>query len=205
MTTPDDRTPYTPGPQPTPYATGGYIPAPGPALIGEQPAPAPKKSRLPLILAAVAGLAVVIAVTVGITVAAQNGTSPAATKSSGQSAWDKEQAAAATTPDPTPAVVENTPAASDMRLTLKTTSKECFGSAGCLLTVKVNLGYNGPTLSTDDTWQITYEIGGVSDGPLIGSFEMTGDEYQVNEENLSTKSSKSKVTVKVTSVEKVGL
>jgi hypothetical protein len=198
MTTSDDRTPYTPG-QPSPYATG-YIPAP------QQQTPAPKKSRLPLILAAIVGLAVVIAVTVGITVAAQHGSSPAASKTSGQSAWDKEQqAAAATTPDPTPPVVDNTPAASDLKLTLKTTDKQCFGSAGCNLTVKVNLGYNGPALSTDDTWQITYEIGGVTDGPLIGSFELTGDEYTVNEENVETKSSKSKVTVKVTSVEKVGL
>jgi hypothetical protein len=66
-------------------------------------------------------------------------------------------------------------------------------------------GYNGPTLSDDDTWLVTYEISGVDDGPLIGSFEMTGDEYTVNEEDVQTKSSKSKVTVKVTSVEKVGL
>lgn len=204
MTTPDDRTPYAPG-QPSPYATGGFIPPTSP----QTPAPAPKKSRLPLVLAAIVGLAVIVAVTVGITVAAQHGSSPAASKTSGQSAWDAEQQRridAATTPDPTPTpVAAATPAVSDLELTLKTTSKKCFGSAGCLITVKVNLGYGGPTLSPDDTWQVTYEINGVQDGPLVGSFEMTGDQYTVNEENVETTSSKSKVTVKVTSVEKVGL
>jgi hypothetical protein len=208
MTNPDDRTPYTPGHQPSRFAnvTAGYVP-PTHNLITGQPIEAPKKkSRLPLILAAVVGLLVVIAVTVGVTVAAQRGTSPAASKTSGQSAWDREQqVGAGTTPDPTPVVVDNTPAASDLKLTLKTTDKQCFGSAGCNLTVKVNLGYDGPTLSDDDTWQVTYEINGVTDGPLIGSFEMTGDTYTVNEESVETKSSKSKVTVKVTSVEKVGL
>lgn len=200
MTTSDDRTPYTPG-QPTPNVTPW---PPAQNLLAGPPQP-PRKNRLWLILAAVTGLFVVIAVTAGITVAAQRGSSPAASKTSGQSAWDREQqVGAATTPDPTPAAAA-TPAASDLELTLKTTDKQCFGSAGCNLTVKVNLGYDGPTLSADDTWLVTYEIRGVEDGPLIGSFEMTGDQYTVNEESVSTKSSKSKVTVKVTSVEKVGL
>lgn len=208
MTTSDDRTPYTPGP----YATGGFIPAPSSQrppsehlLLG--PAPAPKKRRrLWLILAVVVGLVVVLAVVVGITLAGMRGGTSTASKPAGQSAWAEEQQRRIdATPAVEPTQAAATPTATDVKLTPKITSKECFGSAGCLVTLKVNAQYNGPVLSPDDTWLVTYEVNGVEDGPLIGSFEMTGDQYTVNEESVSTKSSRSKVTVKVTDVEKVGL
>lgn len=97
------------------------------------------------------------------------------------------------------------PAASQFRLTPKITEKQCFGSAGCNVTLKVQVGYHGAPLSEDDTWEVTYEISGDESGPIIGSFETTGTTYDVRTEMLSTKSSKTKIAIKVTDVEKVGI
>jgi hypothetical protein len=165
---------------------------------------ASKRSRLWIFLAAGASLLfVVIAVSVAITLAVQRGSDkPSAQPTQGTEPGQPLE----TLPDPTTAAPAPaaTPSVSDIHLTPKITQKECFGSAGCLLTLKVKFAYDGPALSSDDTWLVTYDVNGVEDGPLVGSFEVTGDQYTVNEENVSTKSTKSKVTIKATSVEKVG-
>jgi hypothetical protein len=98
-------------------------------------------------------------------------------------------------------------AASDVKLSLKVTDKECFGSAGCNIVAQVRAQHRDGkgAFVSDSTWLVTYEINGVEDGPVIGSFEITGGEYDVNEEYLPTKNSKSKPSIKVTSVEKLGL
>lgn len=196
MTNPDPRTPESGIDQP---------------VWPPQQMPAPhKKSRLPLIIGAVVALVVVIVASVIATLAlAGGGQKPASSA--------KPAAAAAplpiegcgefcaeptpTTPAPGPAV-----AASDITLTPQITGKECFGSAGCNLTIKVKLAYDGPALDPDGTWMVTYEIKGGEDGPLIGSFDMMGDRtYEVNEEIIGTRSSKTKISIKVTGVEKVGV
>ena len=46
------------------------------------------------------------------------------------------------------------------------------------------------------------EVGGVEDGPMVGSLELTGTTYEASEESASTTSSKKKITIKVTSVNK---
>lgn len=211
MTIHDDRTPYMPGPENSPTAHTNIWPPPSPypfTLPGPpaQPSP-PKKRRLWLILAAGIGLFILIATIIGITLGSQSGT-PRTSTPTGYNAEDQQRqldetpAAEPTTEPPAPAA---TPKVGDIALRAKITSKECFGSAGCLITLKVQADYNGPALNPDDTWLVTYDINGVEDGPQVGSFEMTGDTYTVNEEDVSTKSSRSKVTVKVTDVEKVGI
>jgi hypothetical protein len=66
------------------------------------------------------------------------------------------------------------------------------------------MAYGGPALSEDDTWEVTYQVSGDEDGPIIGTFEVTGTSYEVQEESLSTRSRNTKVGVEVTDVEKVG-
>lgn len=97
------------------------------------------------------------------------------------------------------------PKVSDFKLTPKITDKQCFGSAGCNVDLEVKVAYGGPPLSADDTWRITYQITGDESGPIIGSTDITGENYDLNEESLSTKNSKTKITIKVTDVEKRGL
>ncbi|GID32660.1 hypothetical protein [Paractinoplanes brasiliensis] len=93
---------------------------------------------------------------------------------------------------------------SDIRLTPKVAEKNCFGSAGCNVTVKVQMAYQGPALSEDETFEVTYELLGDENGPIIGTFEVSGPSYTEDEQSLSTKSSKTKISAKVTDVERVG-
>jgi hypothetical protein len=122
-----------------------------------------------------------------------------------------ESAAAATGATPIAAVPELAetptplgykPKPSDFKLTAKITDKECFGSAGCSVSFRVDVEYSGLPLGESVTWLIIYEINGVEDAPEVGSLEMTGTQALGQEEDVSTTSSKSKIALKVTSVEK---
>jgi hypothetical protein len=172
--------------------------------------PQPAKKRRPLMWIAIAALSVLVggALLGGILDATDGNGTPAAGHSKaalpqdpcGGGLCQTEPVVAATTPD-----VIYTPKAKDFELTPKVTSKQCFGSAGCSVDIEVRVGYEGSTLSENDTWQVTYQLTGDESGPIIGSFELTGTTYDVNKEFLSTKSSKTKISIKVTDVEKVGL
>lgn len=199
-----------PDQQPNANQPGPDSPPQSPPLV---PPPA-KKSRLGLALGAAALLVAVIGGTVAVTLAAQN--DDAASKApAGETAWDREQRqniADETLPDATEPASESTPAghvvtAADMTLKTKITSKKCFGSAGCNLTVQVIAERKAgvPEPDPGDTWLVTYEITGVDDAPVIGSFEITDGAYTVNEEALGTKTKDSKVKIKITAVDKVGI
>lgn len=159
-----------------------------------QPAPtyAPRRRRSPLpwIVGAVAlvAVALVAAVTLG------RGQAPG---------W---QAPAAAGPAPIAEVVTPapgpTPKVADFKAAPKIVKKDCFGSAGCNVTLRVDLAYAGPALDPSDSWLLVYEIRGVEDGPLVGNLTLTGSDYTSQEESVGTTSSKSKITVKVTSVQK---
>lgn len=182
-----------------------------PIVPGQQPnqywppaAPPPtKKSRLPWLIAA-GGIGLALVVVLGIAVALGQGDSPSAKT---PSAWDNEQAQAATETDPTTAAPAPaaTPKVADFKLTARITDKKCFGSAGCNIEFKIEMDYLGESLSEDDTWEVTYEVTGVEDGPMIGTLEMTGTTFESYEESVSTSSSKKKLTIKVTGVDKVGI
>lgn len=199
-----------------PYNPGAPT-SPAPTSVGpnETITPPPRrKSRLPWILLAAGAVLFLIVLTVVITLAASSDSGTHAAKA--PSAWDREQSANAATPadageqgvptdEPT---TGPTVSAKDMTVWLKVTEKQCYGyDIGCDLTVEVRAKRNAgvPKPDPDDTWQVTYQISGVKDGPVIGTFEITGGKYEINEENLSTKSSSSKPTIKVTSVEKLGI
>ncbi|UQU62035.1 hypothetical protein COUCH_23655 [Couchioplanes caeruleus] len=164
-------------------------------------------------LAGMAGLLTVVGTTVGVTLAATSAPSQPKSPSIAApepTAWQADPAEddiatdegeyGATEPTPGP-----TPAKSDIVLTPKVTEKHCFGSAGCNVDVKVKMAYGGPVLSADDTFEVTYEVTGDEDGPVIGTLEVTGDQYTSQEESLSTRSSGTKISIKVTDVEKVGI
>jgi predicted small lipoprotein YifL len=87
------------------------------------------------------------------------------------------------------------------QVTLRITSKQCFGSAGCNVTVSPTLAMADTSLIPPDaTGSITFEIDGGSDGPVIDTITLTGSQYQIQDEVLSTASSSSRLTVKVTGV-----
>lgn len=93
------------------------------------------------------------------------------------------------------------PAPTDFEVNLKVTSKECFGSAGCLVTFVIDPVYLGDTSTLEGQWTVTYEIEGTQDGPYINSFDLDGDSvYYDKEEMVQTPSSSSKLAAEVTDV-----
>lgn len=92
------------------------------------------------------------------------------------------------------------PVIANFKVTVKVTKKSCFGSAGCNIEFRISPKYTG-TLDPSKTYEVTYEVSGVEDGPKINTFQLTGSTATVDETELaSTKSSKVKLTVKVTDV-----
>jgi hypothetical protein len=84
---------------------------------------------------------------------------------------------------------------------VKVRSKECFGSAGCNLTYRIDPSYSGAPL--DGAWSVTYEVKGGEDGPQINTFTLDGDQASFDsEESISTSSSSKKLTARVTDVSK---
>ncbi|MEU5909396.1 hypothetical protein [Micromonospora sp. NPDC047527] len=106
--------------------------------------------------------------------------------------------APATTAPPAPAYDE--PTKSDFKLNVKTLRKQCFGSAGCNITYRIDVTYTGDGLDPSETYEVTYEVKGAED-PIINTFEVTGDSASVQqEETASTKRSGDKLTAVVTDV-----
>lgn len=95
-----------------------------------------------------------------------------------------------------------TPKASDFVLTPTITDKACFGSAGCNVTFRMKVDYAGASsLDPDVTWLVVYEITGIDDSPQVGNFTVQGTDVNYDEQSVSTKSSKSKIKLRATSVQ----
>jgi hypothetical protein len=91
-----------------------------------------------------------------------------------------------TAPPATPFYPE--PQLSDFTAKLRTKSKQCFGSAGCNVTMKVVLGW-GRSYDPSKTYELTFQITGDESGPIIDTADIQGDMYTVSEQFLSTASS----------------
>jgi len=106
-------------------------------------------------------------------------------------------------PDPPAVAAPYTPKPADFIIKLKTTKKECFGSAGCLIDYHIDVTYAGAqALDDSKTYVVTYQVSGVKDGPAINSFDITGDQYFSDEnESAQTPSSSTKLKAKATDVE----
>jgi hypothetical protein len=108
-------------------------------------------------------------------------------------------------PTPEPEAVSYRLERSRIHPTLKVTERQCFGSAGCLITVELRLAIDdASSLPRDGTWDVTYAISGDESGSIIGTFQLFGNgKYEVNEELISTASENIQPRVRVVSVERV--
>lgn len=99
------------------------------------------------------------------------------------------------------AEAELPPEPSEFVLAVDVLEKQCFGSAGCNVTFRIDVSYNGTKELAD--LEITYEVVGGED-PIINTFEVdsNGDASVQSQETVSTSSSKSVLTAKVTKVRK---
>lgn len=96
-----------------------------------------------------------------------------------------------------------TPTKSDFKLSLKILSKECFGSAGCDISFRVEPAYSGDEFDPSKTAEVTYEIIG-SEDDYTNTFTMTGDtNASVDREESVQTGTAGKISVKITDVELV--
>lgn len=93
-----------------------------------------------------------------------------------------------------------TPAPSDFAISIQVLSKKCFGSAGCVLTYRIQPTYTGPTLDDDQELTVTYEVSGGEDAH-IDSFEVKGARVRHDRRDvIRTSSSASTLSARVTRV-----
>lgn len=93
--------------------------------------------------------------------------------------------------------------ADDFSMELRTSERQCFGSAGCNVTVEPDITYLGLSedLDPNATYEITYEITGDEDGPIIATAELTnGEDLSMSGSVVGTPSTSTKVTVEITEV-----
>ncbi|WP_228044597.1 hypothetical protein [Streptomyces ferrugineus] len=164
------------------------------------PSPAPKKSRTNVIIigSAAAVIAAVVATGIMVVQAGNEDGKPAATVKSSAPAEDIATAAAEE-PEPTYDEVD----VDSFTIELRTTKRQCFGSAGCNVTVEPELTYlaDSAAIDPDEAYEITYEIRGDDSGPVIETAELS-DQTSLNYRPsfISTASSSTKVSVKITDV-----
>lgn len=110
----------------------------------------------------------------------------------------EEPVAESPTPTPTPTVSTD-----DFRIKLKVTEQQCFGSAGCMVTVRPKLSADFDALPAEGSVEITYKVSGDESGPVIEttSLDLSTTRYDVSEIMLSTASSSVVPAAKVTDVE----
>lgn len=93
------------------------------------------------------------------------------------------------------------PAPSDFAISVKILSKQCFGSAGCVVSYQINPSYVGSTGLTDTPLTVVYEVKGGQDGPVINNFTVTGTSARFpKQEVVQTVSSGTVLTATATSV-----
>ena len=104
------------------------------------------------------------------------------------------------TEEPTEEPATYVPKKSDWEVKVTTRKKQCFGSAGCNVTVKTDPIYMGDRALPDTgTIEVFYTLSGDESGPITESFTVTGGKvHYTEEEDLSTKSSGTKVKSKIT-------
>jgi hypothetical protein len=165
-----------------------------PPMPSYSPTPPVKKSRTNLITAASAAAVIAAAVGTGMVVVHSSyGSKPAAAA--------KPTGGATETPTPTPSYDEVT--ADSFTIELRTTKRQCFGTAGCNVTVEPDLTYLGDSkdIDPDTVYEITYEIHGDESGPVIETAELS-DRTSLNytPSMISTASAGTNVSVEITDV-----
>lgn len=180
---------------PTP-AQPDFPPPPPP----EQPKPAKNRTNAIIIGSAAAVIAAVVATGIVVVNSSDNdSSSPAAAKSSTPAGDAVTAAAEESEPEPTYSEL----GVDSFSMTLRTTKRQCFGSAGCNVTVEPKLSYVGFTedIDPDAVYEITYEIRGDDSGPVIQTAELTDrTSLSFTPSLIQTASASTKVSVEITDV-----
>jgi hypothetical protein len=88
----------------------------------------------------------------------------------------------------------------NFRIDLIVIEKQCFGSAGCLITMRPDLVYldngQGP-VPKNRSYLLVYEVYGDEDGTLTFNLLIEGDQYTFNDILISTANIEDEISVKV--------
>lgn len=194
-------TPPPGAPPPPPGHTLGYYHAP------EFSRPSKSRARtVPIIVSGLIGLGIGVAGTLGAVVlttgfgkddenvAGPNETTPTAS----QPATTPDRDDIQSTPSPEESSYEPTVDDFDVETSIK--EQRCFGSAGCNVTLRTEPVYIG-TQTPTGTWEVTYEISGTDDGPVIRTFEVIDDQVSFQDEaRLSTPDQDTELQIEITEV-----
>jgi hypothetical protein len=103
-------------------------------------------------------------------------------------------------PSPEEAVIRLAP--KDFEIELKTLEKQCFGSAGCNVTFRIDPIYVGSSpLPDTGTIEVIYEVRGGEDSPQINTFTISGGQAEYDAEEFASTTSESAVlTARATEV-----
>jgi cytoskeletal protein RodZ len=192
-----------------PSAPQPYPTQPGtPPSYAPQPQPPKKKRTGLIILLVVVGLIGLLLFGSCVAILASLG-EPSGTAV--KEAVPEASAAASeepTAPEPSEEPTTYTPKKSDWVLKIKTRDKQCFGSIGCNVEVRVTPYYAGPgsaeaNLPDEGTVDITYRLTGDESGPITGTLvvDCADQTAESNDEFLSTRSSGTKIKATVTDIE----
>ena len=92
------------------------------------------------------------------------------------------------------------PKPSDFKIGVRVRSKECFGSAGCIIEYQIDPQYVGSQSLGDGSYDVTYEVRGGTD-PIINTFQIdSGSASYDQEEMADTSSAGARLTARVTDV-----
>ena len=103
---------------------------------------------------------------------------------------------------PTTAAPKTPPTPDDYRIDLAVTEKQCFGTAGCSVTVRPELAVAGIDASVwDEDVSVTFEVSGDESGPVVQTYNVDPDgKYYPDDVHLSTANTAVVSTAKVTAV-----
>lgn len=73
------------------------------------------------------------------------------------------------------------PTVDDFDVETSVKEQTCFDSHGCNTTLRTEPVYIGEGVPIGN-WEVTYEITGIEDGPMIRSFDVTGEEVSFDDE-----------------------
>ena len=198
MSTPSNAGPPGPPPGYPPGPPSGQPPGPPP---GFQPAPAPgpgprpKGKRPAWLLPTIIGVcAFLLGSCIGaIGGGAGDGDTTATEAAPRETVTVTAEAQPAPKPSK-PAYYE--PTAADYTLQVATTEKQCFGSAGCNITFRIDVAYAGAgTVDPSATYELTYEVTG-GENAYINTLTIQGS--QVSQDGYQSVSTESDVELTAT-------
>ncbi|MFF0016198.1 hypothetical protein [Streptomyces sp. NPDC005374] len=189
-------------PQPSDSPPAPSLPPLPPSEVLAPPIP-PKKRRTNAIIIGSTAAVIAAIVTTGIVVAgATKGSTIDDDKPTTTAASSVPDDNGVTEPDPEPTYGEVD--AESFSIDLRTTARQCFGTAGCNVTVEPDLTYSGSSadIDPDAVYEVTYEIYGDESGPVIATAELTDrTSLSYRPSLISTASASTTLSVEITDIQ----